>query len=69
MTTIIIPKKEYQNIIQRQSFIEKELAFLKKSLLELDEVNIKPSVLRRWERISRELDQGKGRAFSSSVVL
>lgn len=69
MTTIIIPKKEYQNIIQRQSFIEKELAFLKKSLLELDEVNIKPSVLRRWERISGELDQGKGRAFSSRVVL
>ena len=69
MTTIIIPKKEYQNIIQRQSFIEKELAFLKKSLLELDEVNIKPSVLRRLERISRELDQGKGRAFSSRVVL
>lgn len=65
MTTITIPKKEYQNIIQRQSFIEKEMAFLRKTLFELDEVNIKPSVLRRWERISRELDRGQGRSFSS----
>lgn len=65
MTTITIPKKEYQNIIQRQSFLEKELAFLKKSLLEFDEANIKPSALRRWERISRELDRGQGRYFFS----
>jgi len=65
MNTITIPKKEYQNIIQRQSFIEKEMAFLKKSFLEFNEVNIKPSVLQRWERISRELDRGHGRSFFS----
>lgn len=65
MATITIPKKEYQNIIQRQSLLEKEMSFLRKILFELDEINIKPSVLRRWERISCELDRGKGRSFSS----
>ena len=65
MATITIPKKEYQNIIQRQSLLEKEMGFLRKTLFELDEINIKPSVLRRWERISRELDRGQGRSFSS----
>ncbi|MDP3052757.1 MAG: hypothetical protein Q8N22_02245 [bacterium] len=65
MVTITIPKKEYQNIIQRQSLLEKEMGFLRKTLFELDEINIKPSVLRRWERISRELDRGHGRSFSS----
>lgn len=65
MNTITIPKKEYQNIIQRQSLIEKEMVFLRKTIFEIDEINIKPSVLRRWERISHELDRGQGRSFSS----
>jgi len=65
MATITIPKKEYQNIIQRQTLLEKEMSFLRKTLFEMDKINIKPSVLRRWERISRELDSGQGRSFSS----
>ena len=65
MATITIPKKEYQNIVQRQSFLEKGMRFLRKTLFELDEINIKPSALRRWERISRELDRGQGHSFSS----
>ncbi len=65
MTTVTIPKKEYQGIIHRQSLIERELAFLKKKLVDFDEKNIKPSVLLRWERISRDLDQDRGQAFSS----
>lgn len=66
MSTITIPKKEYQGIIQRQSLIEKELAFLRKSFFEFDEINIRPSVMRRWERISRDIDKGKGRSFTSA---
>ena len=65
MVTVTIPKKQYQNIIQRQSLLEKEMGALRKILFELDEINIKPSALRRWERISRDLDRGLGRSFSS----
>lgn len=65
MVTVTIPKKQYQNILQRQSLLEKEMGVLRKILFELDEINIKPSALRRWERISHDLDQGIGRSFSS----
>ena len=58
--------KEYQAIIQKQSLIEKELAFLKKSFLEFDEINIRPFAMRRWERISRNIDKGNGRSFTSA---
>lgn len=65
MNTITIPKKEYQNILQRQAFIEKELSLLKKNFIDFDEKNIKPSALRHWEHISRDLDKGNGHSFSS----
>ena len=65
MTTITIPKKEYENITQRQIILERELAFLKRVILETEESFIRPAVLRRWERISRALDRGSGRSFSS----
>jgi len=43
-----------------------ELALIKKTVLANDESNIKPSVLKRWERISRDMDRGKAaRAFNS----
>ena len=61
-----ITQKEYKNIILRQDKIEEELDILKKIMkTEIGEEQIRPVVLKRWERISRDLDQGKGRRFSS----
>lgn len=65
MNTVTIPKKEYQNIAQRQVLLEKELAFFKKIVLEAEDGFIRPTILRRWERISRTLDHGGGRSFAS----
>lgn len=65
MATVTIPKKEYQNIARRQIVLEKELAFLKNIFLEAEESFIRPAALRRWERISRALDRGRGRSFTS----
>ncbi len=66
MQTITIPKKEYKSIVQRQARIEQELRVVKKVLLrEMYEAEIRPAVLARWEKISRDLDEGKGIAFSS----
>ena len=33
---------------------------------EAEEENIRPVVLRRWEKISRDLDRGRGRSFDSA---
>lgn len=66
MTTIVIPKKEYLNLMRRQMRIEKELCVLRKVLqAEIGEERIRPAALKRWDRISRDLDRGKGRSFAS----
>lgn len=66
MNTITIPKKEYKNLVRRQATIEKEVDTLKQIVMaEIREERIKPSVLKRWDRISRDMDKGKGYSFSS----
>lgn len=66
MEIVTIPKKEYQILVKRQEKIEAELDMVKKILrYETDEKQIKPAVLKRWEKISRDLDKSSGRSFSS----
>ena len=46
--------------------MEKELGALKQVIhAALIEEQVRPSVLKRWERISRDLDRGRGRVFAS----
>ena len=67
METVVIPQKEYRRIIDRQMRIEKDLRVVKTMLQhEISDGEIRPEVLRRWEKISRDLDRGKGHAFSSA---
>lgn len=67
MPTITIPKREYETFIKRQARIEAELNVLKHVILdEFDETRIRPSVLKCWEKISKNMDMGVGkRSFSS----
>ena len=67
MKTATVSQREYKNLIKRQERIEEELNILKALFrAETEEAQVKPAVLKRWERISRELDRGRGRAFYSS---
>ena len=68
METMI--QKGYKEILRRQNKLEMELALIKKTVLANDESNIKPSALRRWERISRDMDRGRnGHVFSSVLEM
>ena len=60
-----ITRREYQHLIRRQARVEQDVHILKQFLQRDDEAKIRPSVLKRWDRISRDLDRGKGRRFSS----
>ena len=61
-----ITQKEYINLVRRQERVEAEISVLKKIVRdEIVEGEIMPAALRKWERISRNLDRGKGRSFSS----
>ena len=63
---VTIAQKEYKQILRRQDKLESEIELIKKAVLENAESNIKPSALKRWERISRDMDRGKvGHTFTS----
>ena len=65
-----ITQKEFKHLVRRQGRVEQELEILKKIVRqEVDETQIRPLVLKRWERISRDLDLGKGRAFDSALAM
>ena len=55
----------YQTIFKRQDMLERKLDILMRQIFSSDESNIRPEVLQRWDRISRDLDRGKGKKFSS----
>lgn len=53
-------------MVRRQERIEHELGVLREVVKqEAGETLIRPAILKRWELISRDVDQGKGRAFKS----
>lgn len=60
-------QKEYKEILRRQNKLEEAFEALRKIVdSEFDDARIKPSVLKKWDKISRELDSGKGTFFNSS---
>jgi len=70
METLTIPKKAYDRLVHRQDEIEEDLRVVKEMLRrEINDERIRPAMLKRWERISRDLDQGKGKKFSSPHVM
>lgn len=66
MNTITIPIKEYKQSIQMQKSILSRLDHLQKVIFESSKDEINPSLMKRLEKISLNLDTGKGRRFSSS---
>ena len=66
MNTTTLQKKEYKDLVRRQSRVEKELAMLSEVIKQQAEDDlIRLSTLKKWERISRDLDRGRGRVFNS----
>ena len=64
MSVLTMPK-EYKYLVKRQEKMEVELDFLKKIVLADEEKFIRPSVLKKWEKISKDMDKGKGLFFDS----
>ena len=70
MNVITMPRKQYDTLVQRQERVEEELSLLREVVREQAKDDfIRPSVLKRWERISRDLDNGKGRVFESQAAV
>lgn len=66
MQLVTIPKTEYNRILQNQEELRSEVSALRKALLtDEDDWKLKPSVKRRLDRLSKELDEGRGRRFKN----
>jgi galactokinase len=60
MNTIALPKNIYSEILKRQARVESAISKLQETVEEMACEEIKPSVLKRLEKQSRLLDDGKG---------
>lgn len=64
MSTTITTRK-LNNLFRRQENMEKEISLLKETVLSDEERYIRPEVLKKWERISRNMDKRERRSFAS----
>ncbi len=65
MNTITISQKEYKTLKEKSVRYERIKKIFPLYFSNEEELAIRPSVLKRWERISRDLDLGKGASFAS----
>ncbi|OGZ44044.1 MAG: hypothetical protein A3J55_01280 [Candidatus Ryanbacteria bacterium RIFCSPHIGHO2_02_FULL_45_17b] len=61
----IVTSKQLNSLFHRQEKVEKELDLLKKVVLMDDERFIRSDILKKWERVSHNLDKKEGRSFTS----
>lgn len=60
MNTIALPRSTYNEILKRQARVEVAVTKLQERVDELNQEELKPHVVARIERRSKELDAGKG---------
>jgi len=65
MTTITIPIKEYKQSIQMQKSILSRLDLLQKVVFESSKDKVSSEKIKYFEKISLDLDNGKGKKFPS----
>ena len=63
--TATITKTEYKKILKNQDELSSRLNDLQRVVLEIAQEEVRPSVLRRWEKRMLDADQGKGRRFNN----
>ena len=66
MNTMTIPLKEYRQSIQMQKTILYRLDLLQKAVVENSKDEVSSEYIKRLEKISLNLDAGKGKKFSST---
>jgi len=66
MNTVTIPKSEYTKIIKTQEKLEKNVSTLQrmfKKVVQEDILEVRPSYIRKLDKIEKDLDAGNGVRF------
>lgn len=70
MNTVLIPKKEYKQILKTQDILSSQVSDLKKFIANIvanDELNVR--TVKKLEKISKDIDGGKGKRFNTVTSL
>ena len=62
---VSIPKDEYQRILKTQKELRSQIAALQEFVIEMTKEELKPLIIKRLEKRSKAIDQGKGKHFRS----
>lgn len=66
MNTITIPRNTYEKIIETQKKLLFQVDILQKCIIEANKEELGLPVIRRLEKISRNMDSGNGKRFRSA---
>lgn len=69
MNSKTITQTEYKKLLEDQKELRSNVGELKKIILEVASEELKPSVIKRLERRSRDIDRGKGKRFNNLTSL
>ena len=66
MENITIPKSEYKKMLRKQVNLQSQILNLRDFVIEaIRNEEVKPSTIRRMEKISRSMDKGNKKAINS----
>jgi len=66
MNTIAIPTTEYKNLLKTQDDLRKRVLVIEERLRLSEQDEVTPQYAKKLERLSREIDEGKGVYFSGT---
>lgn len=69
MNTIALPRSAYNEILKRQERTDMAVAKLQEAFELFNQAELRPEVVKRIEKQSRMLDQGKGIKFKNMKEL
>lgn len=65
MATVTFSQKQYGVLLKRQAAVQNEIMRLKKIMKELAQDEVQPSVLKRLNARSLDIEKGAGKKFSN----
>jgi len=65
MSTATISRTEYSTLLRNQKRLEVKVSYLQSLVTELSEDEISPAYAKKLEKISKSMDEGKGRKFKT----
>jgi len=65
MNTVTLPKTEYKKIVDTQKKLRSQIISLREFVIEQTRDELKPSIIKKLQKLSADIDKGEGKHFRS----